>query len=84
MLKQMCWLPVNGPNSEKVLHLRTQPHQPWQPYTLCPQYAAPDYEIAGGSKGWATYQKLLRAGWTLVATNTAMQESLPLQQFKSA
>jgi len=65
MLKQMCWLSLAGTNGEKVLHLRTEPNQPWRPYTAFPQYSAPDYEIAGGSKGWATYQKLRNAGWKL-------------------
>jgi hypothetical protein len=69
MIKQMCWLIANGTNGDKILHLRTQPNQPWQPYTAFPQYAAPDYEIPGGSKGWATYQKLRAQGWTLEPSN---------------
>ncbi|MBD2004467.1 MULTISPECIES: hypothetical protein [Cyanophyceae] len=77
MMKQMCWLPVMGTSGEKILHLRTAPNQPWRPYTAFPEYAVPDYEIPGGSKGWATYQKLMSAGWNLVA-------SMPGQQLKSA
>ena len=74
MTGQMCWLPTLGSNGDKVLHLRTAPSQPWQPYTACPEYAVPDYKIAEGSKGWATYQKLMKAKWTLVPTDQAMQE----------
>lgn len=66
MSGQMCWLPTLSSKGEKVLHLRLAPHQPWQCYTAFPQYRVPDYPIPGGSKGWATSQKLLKAGWTLV------------------
>ncbi|HBB36048.1 MAG TPA: hypothetical protein DDZ80_16065 [Cyanobacteria bacterium UBA8803] len=78
MLKEMCWLSIMGTNGEKILHLRTAPNQPWRPYTAFPQYAVADYQIPGGSKGWATYQKLMSAGWSLLP-------SQPLtQQLKSA
>lgn len=70
MLGQMCWLSQLG-GGEKILHLRTSPHQPWQSYTAFSTFAVPDYKIPGGSKGWATYQKLLKAGWTLVPTAQA-------------
>lgn len=63
---QMCWLSKSGSDEEKILHLQAAPNQPWRSYTAFPQYAVPDYKIPGGSKGWATYQKLLKAGWTLV------------------
>ncbi len=66
MLGQMCWLSKSGGDDEKILHLQTAPGQPWQPYTAFPQFLVPDYRIPRGSKGWATYQKLLKAGWTLV------------------
>lgn len=66
MTKQMCWLPRLGGSQEKILHLRTESHGPWRPYTSLPQFAAPDYQVPGGSKGWATYQKLMKAGWTLL------------------
>ncbi len=65
MLKQMCWLPVLEPNGENVLHLRTHPSQPWRPYTAFPEHAVLDYDLPDGSKGWATYQKLMGSGWTL-------------------
>ncbi len=68
MLKQMCWLPRLGSNGEKILHLRTEPRQPWRPYTAFPQYAALDYQEPDGSKGWATFQKLKTQGWNLVSS----------------
>lgn len=77
MMRQMCWLPLRGTDTEKVLHLRTAPNQPWRPYTAFPEYSVPDYEIPGGSKGWATYQKLSSAGWRL-------EPSIRVQQLKSA
>lgn len=76
MTGQMCWLPVGGDDNEKVLHLRRQPSHPWQPYQSFSQYAVPDYRVPGGSKGWATYQKLRQAGWTLVTTATAQSQVL--------
>ena len=66
MTGQMCWLPTLGANGENILHLRFYPNQSWQPYTAFPHYCVPDYDIPGGSKGWATYQKLSLSGWTLV------------------
>lgn len=76
MLKQMCWLSLGAINEEKVLHLRTHPNQPWQPYTAFPQYATPDYQIPGGSKGWATYQKLRCEGWSLAPSHQWQQSSV--------
>lgn len=74
MSGQMCWLPINHSDGEKVLHLRTNPNEDWQPYKACPQYAMPDDKILGGSKGWATYRKLRLSGWTLIAnTQTSKQ-----------
>lgn len=66
MQRQMCWLPGFGTNGQKILHLRTASHETWRPYTAFPQYSVPDYRIPKGSKGWATYQKLLQAGWILI------------------
>ena len=71
MIGQMCWLSSVGGDGDKTLHLRLQPNQPWQPYTAHPEYAAPDYNMPGGSKGWATYQKLIKAGWTLIPSAQA-------------
>lgn len=71
MSGQMCWLSSFGKDGEKILHLRLEPSKPWQPYTAYPMYSVADYKIPGGSKGWATYQKLLKAGWTLIPTAQA-------------
>lgn len=70
MLRQMCWLSRFGTSESKILHLRTSPQEPWRPYTAFPQYSVPDYRIFQGSKGWATYQKLLKAGWNLQSSTT--------------
>ena len=53
--------------SNKILYLQVTPGDAWKPYTATP-YAVPDYNIPGGSKGWATYQKLRKAGWELVSS----------------
>jgi hypothetical protein len=68
MSGQMCWLTSYGSNEALILHLRQNERQPWLPYTLCREYAVPDYPIPGGSKGWATFQKLLKAGWEIIPT----------------
>jgi len=68
MRGQMCWLSSYGGNGELILHLRAEAHQPWKPHTHFPGIAAPDYRVPGGSKGFATSQKLLAAGWTLLST----------------
>lgn len=77
MVKEMCWLSAMGTDGQKILHLRNQANQPWRPYTAFPQFAVPDYRIPGGSKGWATYQKLRNEGWILIS-------SVPNQQQKAA
>ena len=74
MLGQMCWLSPFGSDEDKILHLRTNPNQAWRPYTAFPEYAVPDYRIPKGSKGWATYQKLMQTQWTLIPSDHAMQE----------
>jgi hypothetical protein len=71
MTGQMCWLSRLGSNGEKMLHLRLHPSDPWMPYTAMPHVSVPDYTVPRGSKGWATYQKLFKAGWSLVATADA-------------
>jgi hypothetical protein len=78
MSRQLCWLPKFGVDGQLVLHLRMEPHQPWKPYTAYPQLSVPDLRIPGGSKGWATSQKLLRAGWTLISTEKARRFSVDL------
>lgn len=69
MKGQMCWLSRSGEDGEKILHLRCASHEPWRPYTTFNQYIEPDYRIPGGSKGFATYQKLLKAGWILLPSD---------------
>lgn len=71
MAGQMCWLSTTGGDTEKILHIRLQPHEPWKPYTRFPMLSVPDYKIVGGSKGWATYQKLFKAGWALIPSPQA-------------
>jgi hypothetical protein len=73
MTGQLCWLSKFGSNGQLSLHLRLEPHQPWRAYTAYPGFSIPDYPIAGGSRGWATYQKLLNAGWTLIPTAQAQR-----------
>ena len=74
MSGEMCWLPLFGTDGDKILHLRTHSTQPWQPYTACPLFAVPDYKIPRGTKGWATYQKLMQEKWTLIPSDRALQE----------
>lgn len=78
MKGQMCWLAVGQGDGEKVLHIRLKPLDPWKPYTQFPHLSVPDYRIAGGSKGWATYQKLFRAGWSLIPSQSAKVVPLPI------
>jgi hypothetical protein len=75
MVKRMCWLSPT-PDAEKILYLQLSANEPWQPYTAFRQFAVPDYPIPSGSKGWATYQKLLKAGWTLVHSSRAQEFTL--------
>ncbi|MUG97292.1 hypothetical protein F7734_35170 [Scytonema sp. UIC 10036] len=83
MYRQMCWLSQSSKSENKILHLQTAPNQPWRPYTAFPQFSVPDYPIPGGSKGWATYQKLLKAGWTLVPSARANEFSSKSIEVKS-
>ena len=73
MRGQMCWLSSSGAEGEKILHLQPAPNQPWRPYTAFRQFAVPDYRVPGGSKGWATYHKLMKEGWTLVPSARAQE-----------
>lgn len=75
MAGQMCWLSQLG-GGEKILHLRLNQNEPWKPYTACPQFAIPDYNVPKGSKGWATYQKLMKAKWDLIPS--AQAERVPM------
>jgi hypothetical protein len=69
-MKEMSWLSCNGNELKVALHLREYPHQPWRVYSASP-YGVPDYKIPGGSKGWATFQKLRKIGWTLISKEQA-------------
>jgi hypothetical protein len=71
MSGQMCWLAGFGTSEEKILHLRLKSHEPWKPYTAFPEYRVPDYNIPRGSKGWATFQFLLKAGWEVIPSDQA-------------
>ena len=79
MSGQMCWLSSLEADKETILHLRREANQTWKPYTSCPEYTVPDYRVPGGSKGWATYQKLLKAGWTIVPTAQAQKSLLAIR-----
>lgn len=65
---QMMWrVADNFGVGQLVLHLRERETDPWQIYSSSP-HAVPDHQIANGSKGWATFQFLLKQGWTIVPT----------------
>ena len=67
MIQQMCWLPISKTDETKMLHLRVDANQTWQPYTAFPEYAIPDHPVPGSSKGFATYQQLRHQGWLLMS-----------------
>ena len=75
MAGQMCWISRFGGDGELILHLRLESHQSWKPYNHFRHLMVPDYPIPRGSKGFATSQKLLNAGWKLIPTAQA-QHSL--------
>jgi hypothetical protein len=66
---QMAWLYGQSPKY-RILHLNVD-GSGWRSYTHFQRYSVPDYKEKGGSKGWATYQKLRQAGWELVETAVA-------------
>lgn len=66
---KMAWLSSVFGDSTKILFLQPEPTQPFRPYTAFPHLKVPDHKIQGGSRGWATYQKLFKAGWELVASD---------------
>jgi hypothetical protein len=70
MTGQMCWLSPRGEDGEKLLYLRLNPNESWTIYTSMPKYSVPDYkDFPNGSKGFATFQKLLRNGWKLISSD---------------
>lgn len=66
MTKQMCWMAKSSNDRQKILYLQPNTGDPWLPYTCYPHLCLPDHRIPSGSKGWATYQKLLKSDWTLI------------------
>jgi hypothetical protein len=68
MAGQLCWIPSFVSKGKLTLHLRLEPYHPWKPHTAFPNLCVPDYPIPGGSKGWATSQRLLQSGWTIAST----------------
>ncbi len=78
MDRQMCWLVDKNNRTTMALHLREYAYQPWKIYTSYSQYSVPDYKIPGGSKGWATYQHLRKAGWNLIPTAMANNFIMPV------
>ena len=71
MAGQLCCLPKLGSNGKLSLHLRLEPYHPWKLYTAFTHLCSADYPIPNGSKGWATCQKLIASGWTIIPTNQA-------------
>jgi hypothetical protein len=67
MKGQMCWISNSGIDGEKILYLRLNFNDAWTPYSSMPKYSVPDYrDFPNGSKGWATFQRLLKVGWKLI------------------
>ena len=66
---KMAWLPTASSNGTKILHLQPDTLKPFRPYTTFPHLAVPDHNVPGGSKGWATYQKLLKCGWDILPSD---------------
>lgn len=63
-MNEMCWMSIgNLPDREKILHLNI--NGVWKPYSQT-KVAVADYQIAHGSKGYSTMQKLIKQGWRLV------------------
>lgn len=61
---QMLWK-LEG-ETDRVLHLRHDPSEPWQPYQDFPEYFLPDpFDF---SKGYATFIALLKKGWVAEPT----------------
>jgi hypothetical protein len=74
--KEMAWLEPRSANTEqqnlipgeKVLHLGIYENgrRIWKPYWTFPQYAIIPEPMQDMSRGYATMQKLLVAGWQVV------------------
>lgn len=70
----MAWIHRNGLTQLYINLFTNGKWSGWKPYTSFPQLAKPDYAIPGGSKGYQTYQILLKAGFTLISTEKANSE----------
>jgi hypothetical protein len=70
---QLCWMPTFGSKGKLALYLRLESFHQWKPHTAFPGLCISDYPIAAGSKGWATSQKLLQAGWTAISTQQSQR-----------
>lgn len=71
----MCWLLCKEKRSHIALHLRGYLYESWKVYTA-PPHAVPDHKLSGGSKGWATFQKLRQTGWTLNSSDCSNLSAL--------
>jgi hypothetical protein len=71
MSGQLCWMPKFRSGGRLFLHLRLDRDHPWKPHTAYPGLCVPDYPIPGGSPGWATSQKLLQVGWSVISIEQA-------------
>ncbi len=61
---QMLW---KREGSDRILHLRHNPSEPWRPYEEFPQYVLPDPQDF--SKGIATFMALLKKDWETVKSD---------------
>ncbi|NER99621.1 MAG: hypothetical protein F6J86_38395 [Symploca sp. SIO1B1] len=61
MNRQMCWLIKDG-SYARELYVRESSLSPWVHYSRSP-FKVPDQ---GKSKGWSTFQSLLKQGWEVV------------------
>jgi hypothetical protein len=68
--RQMAWLETHSTATNKVLHLKADDGN-WHPYSAFSHLRKPDSTLPGASKGYATMQHLLKAGWQLVPSEEA-------------
>lgn len=65
---EMRWqLDRTSSNPQLILHLKPIGAGVFVPYNRSP-HGLPDYKIPNGSKGWATFQALMKQGWVLANT----------------
>jgi hypothetical protein len=73
MSGQLCWLPGFGTDGQLTLHMRSEHYDFWRPHAAYPKFCVADHPVPRGNNGWATSQKLLCAGWTLISTAQAQR-----------